>query len=136
MMKVNSFQNVYCVAYKSIAYKNKCVYLWTKKLNYTPKTLKCAISLVLTTLKYRICKTLTLLMVFYVQIGEKTNQCPGAAIHRYSLKQRKIQHRCFSVNFLTFLRTHFYQNTEGLLLSVPIVKQKQPLERFCQKRYS
>ena len=33
----------------------------------------------------------------------------------FSLKQR-LWHRCFPVNFVKYLRTHFFQNTSGRLL--------------------
>ena len=36
--------------------------------------------------------------------------------HQTTLLKKRLWHRCFPVNFLKFLRTHFLQNTSGLLL--------------------
>ena len=45
--------------------------------------------------------------------------CQSLCLRPETLSKKRLWHKCFSVNFATFLRTSFLQNTSGrLLLSV------------------
>ena len=68
----------------------------------------------------------------------------ASAIVSFSIKKR-LQHRCFPVNFAKFLRTSFLQSTPGRLLLFVVIKVpethwckvfSQRLFTFKKKKYS
>ena len=54
-----------------------------------------------------------------------------------TLFKKRLRHRCFSVNFVKFLRTPFSQNTsEGLFLVYLELYQNMTDGKFCENRFS
>ena len=54
-----------------------------------------------------------------------------------TLFKKRLRHRCFSVNFVKFLRTPFSQNTsEGLFLVYLEIYQNMTDGKFCENRFS
>ena len=55
-----------------------------------------------------------------------------AGLRPATLLKKRLRHRCFPVNFVRFLRTHFLQNTSGRpLLQCKVSKTDKNFKRNC-----
>ena len=70
-------------------------------------------------LNFEICTSIISSFSGLVMGAKFGNRCNGCKVQNCHVIKKRLQHRCFPVNFAKFLRTHFFNKLlRGLLLKV------------------